>query len=1027
MKKLLAFVFVFATVVVATNVLSSCKDYDEDNYDDLQLQLARNDKSLRDLIGGNYEELCSLYNLVKDAQEECSIQCNKKQAELDSLVTVLTNRLNGIKSCDCDGSGDCHCDGSGNCHCDGSGDCHCDGSGKCNCDLSDLTRRITEAEQDIAGLKTDYQRLEGVVNKIEGSVGTLVGQVSADSATIVDLLGKVGRDSIRITNIYTTLNDYIKREDITNIMQNFLHDQYTKEFIENVLQNYINNDYLTQNFYNKTEVLNLINQGVAEAASNAEEALQRAKNDSVWIAELWKVDSIVMAKIDSLCDVTQLLEDTLDNYVLKSVYDQFVTKTNNEIANLKAADKRLENLIDSIDSLRYVGDDLLQKQINAIVLALGGKANVDDLSDIPVLDLSGIRDSLANIWDIKLPALEDAFKTADQALQDQIDDINDEIDDINDRLDDIEDEIDALKDRVSDLEKKINQITAIIPQATVNPVFGTFAAPVGISSKVLMAFYGEITSPVEFPTNATANYVKYSDKFTASDWSMISSIVNQETYTAGTIVSGEKDGKASAGTLYVTVNPSEEDFEGQTLKLVNSKDEESKVTLTPLKAENNYEIMFGYTRAASANGLYKAEAKLDKADIDAVKISLNKSELQDAFKAVLSERNMPSLGQLGTTLYDQFNGFLPAQALKAEWTTTLKDGSTYKRTFRSEYGIAATAIEPLSFGTFDALNYVTVPGYEQAENFLNDVIDEIKDQLKTQAAKYIGKAKDKIADMTPELKKLAILKINNMAGEVTYDVVFAPTMTDADGNTYIVRIDMTDATPKVYDAVTGKLLYSLGDEGFVVKSDGVHVTVTDKVLYNYLADGIMSVNQLVGSLEDFIEDVNDLVASVSTKADPLIDKAGNKIYSKLHSYLDKINRKLVNFVNTTGARIQPTLLVVSGGGTKLASGVSGMPTKVDAASVNLIPTTYTAEIVAPAYKKHIIAVDVIKGGASAQGGDTDCKNALNAFNGQVNKVIDGTSMESIPVTLESGYTYVVAYSALDYHGKISMQKFYIKY
>ena len=942
MKKLLAFVFVFATVVVATNVLSSCKDYDGDTYDDLQLQLARNDKSLRDLIGNNYEELCSLYNEVKTAQEQCSINCVRKHAQLDIAIDSLKGAVKGKAD---------------------------------TATVNAIKREIVVINQDITTLTTNYIKLDSTVNVIQNSIiniyshiSRLAGQVTADSANIQDLLGRVGTNEGNINDLLNRvginegkINDLLNRVginegniadllttvgdiqgDITTIksdiatINNRFDNYYTKVEVDSLdsilnakidtLESHVNDRFIT------------LESKVNEVASKAQDAWNRAVQDSVWIAELKKNLEKTNERIDSLAGVTQHLEDSLDSYVLKDVYNQFVTETNNKIAALEAADERLESLIDSIDSLRKNADDLLQRQINAIVLAMQGQS----------ADISGLRDSVANILDVRIPNVETAFQNADQLLQGQIDDINDEISDIKDRLDDVEDAIDKLTDRVSDLEKKINQITAIIPQATVNPVFGTFAAPVGISSKVLMAFYGEITSPVEFPTNATANYVKYSDKFTASDWSMISSIVSQETYTAGTIVSGEKDGKASAGTLYVTVNPSEEDFEGQTLKLVNSKDEESKVTLTPLKAENDYEIMFGYTRAASANGLYKAEAKLDKADIDAVKISLNKSELQDA-------------------------------------------------------------------------------GYEQAENFLNDVIDEIKDQLKTQAAKYIDKAKDKIADMTPELKKLAILNINKITGEVAYDVVFAPTMTDADGNTYIVRIDVVDATPKIYDAATGKMLYSLGDEGFVVKSDGVHVTVTDKVLYNYLADGIMSVNQLVGSLEDFIEDVNDLVASVSTKADPLIDKAGNKIYSKLHSYLDKINRKLVNFVNTTGARIQPTLLVVSGGGTKLASGVSGMPTKVDAASVNLIPTTYTAEIVAPAYKKHIIAVDVIKGGASAQGGDTDCKNALNAFNGQVNKVIDGTSMESIPVTLESGYTYVVAYSALDYHGKISMQKFYIKY
>ena len=1047
MKKLLAFVFVFATVVVATNVLSSCKDYDGDTYDDLQLQLARNDKSLRDLIGDNYAELCSLYNDVKAAQEQCSIQCEKKQAELDSLITALADRVGRIKSCDCDGSGncncdgsgDCNCDGSGNCNCDGSGNCNCDGSGDCDCDLSDLEDRITQTENDIAGLQTDYQTLSGLQDEIEG------------------INERVGINETNISNFYTTLNDYVKTENINTIIQNFLQDYYTKQDILNTLSNYITNDYLTQNFYTKQDVVNLINSGVAETASNAEEALQRAINDSIWIEELktvtWKADSTLKAKIDSLCEV---LSNPDDRYVLQDVYNRYIAANDQKVTNLEHAVEPLPGLIEKADSARQAADDLLQKQINAIILALAnldpsiinygdttinyegntiinyGDTTINNIYNLDI-DLSGLRDSVKTIWDIKLPDLEEAFKQADRLLQNQInalstaiDDINDAIDDINDAIDEITGRLDDIDKKIADLDKKLEQITGIIPQATVNPVFGTIAAPLGISSKVLVTFYGEFTDAIEFPSNVPGNYVKFSQQFTDKDWE---AIMNAATlFRAGTIAANGESGTANAGTLYVTVNPSEVNFAGATLKLVNSRDEESPMTLSALEKENDYLINFGYTRAATDNGLYRAQATISVDDIDAVKVDIEPG-LKSAVTEAVKQHSMPSLANLGAKLYDQFNGILPAQALKAQWNTTLDDGSTYTRTFRSEYGLAAAAVKPLSYGVFDELNVVTVPGYEQVCSLIDRLAAEAEKQLKKQADKYIDKAKEKFNDLTPDMKKLAVAQIDYETGEVVYDVIFKRSFSDSEGNTFLFGNDPTSGILKLYDATTGEELYSLEGTGFVLESDGVHVAVTDKLLYNYLASSIMEVNQLVAAIQDVVDGVNDLIESLDSQSDRLIEKASDKVSGKIYTFIDKINNKLANLINTSGARIQPVLFVSTDAGTKVASGSKAKPTIVTTADVNLILTSHTGEILTPAYKKHIAAVDVIKGSESAQGGDSDCQAALNAFNqqgGYINTVFDGTTI-NVPATFQRGYTYVVAYSGLDYHGKISMHKYYIKF
>ena len=65
--------------------------------------------------------------------------------------------------------------------------------------------------------------------------------------------------------------------------------------------------------------------------------------------------------------------------------------------------------------------------------------------------------------------------------------------------------------------------------------------------------------------------------------------------------------------------------------------------------------------------------------------------------------------------------------------------------------------------------------------------------------------------------------------------------------------------------------------------------------------------------------------------------------------------------------------------------------------------------------------------SSAQKGDADCKAKLTAVNGQdgVNEVIDGTKRDVKISGLQAGYTYEIAYSALDFAGQIATRKYYV--
>ncbi len=689
-------------------------------------------------------------------------------------------------------------------------------------------------------------------------------------------------------------------------------------------------------------------------AATANEALARAINDSTWIANYMELNT---GRVDSLAGVTK------------------------DLGGLIATARKD---FQAADSLLRIQDSLLWKSVN----------NINDMK-IPAIESR--LDSLADN-DTKLKASIDSLAEKVKATEDSIEVINTKINTMTGRLDNIDNALKSL-------------ITGIIVQGTYNPAFGSFSLPLGISSNVLVAYYGSNDNPVVFPTTATANYVKNSDQLTEADWNMISGgLVTYRKNGNSTLFNDTED---NAGTIYVTVNPNTVNFEGQQLTLVNSKDVESGVKLSVLKKENDTELKFGYTRAASNNGFYSAKASLKEDQINNVKINIE-SGLMTAFKDVLNQRTAASIATLTGKLYNQFNGIATANALKASWTDYNGEHSIY-----SQYGIAATAIKPLSFKFMEDVNVTKIPGYQRAW----DLIDEI-----------VGNFNSLISDNWPKLDSLEAPTVSGV------------TIEPGDLSAFNIEIEFTlpsgyrgdlgsDGYLKVYDS-TGNYSYLVKAGTVVNKGNGIYAmqlfskNLSEDVekMYSTIEEKInAALTNSNESLADFVGQVNDIFDQINDVETNLTN--GTKdMQDKLISYLDKVNNKLCNVINNTNARIQPVLVVSDNNGSHFGSKAKNAPSVVASALVTLRPTTYTGGVVAPEFKKHVACTNVFKGSASAQGGDADCKVALDAVNAQnsVNTVVEG-SVRAIPVTLKSGYVYEFAYSALDYHGKISMHKYYVKY
>ena len=191
---------------------------------------------------------------------------------------------------------------------------------------------------------------------------------------------------------------------------------------------------------------------------------------------------------------------------------------------------------------------------------------------------------------------------------------------------------------------------------------------------------------------------------------------------------------------------------------------------------------------------------------------------------------------------------------------------------------------------------------------------------------------------------------------------------------------------------------------------------------------IGDVNKMIVQLQDLVKDAQDVLDKANTKLADANEFVGD-MASGVKSYIDRLNNKAASILNNANARIQPILLVGNRAtGIYAASRSKGVATKLEAPTVEFILTSYTAEIVTPAFKKHIAVTNVFKDGKSAQDGDAACKAALTAVNAgdKMNTVIDGNKC-SVVATFQKGYIYEVAYSALDYSGKISMNKYYVQY
>ena len=734
-------------------------------------------------------------------------------------------------------------------------------------------------------------------------------------------------------------------------------------------------------------------------------------------------DEALKKRIDNLEIVIEQLKETIKELKNCNCEEEIsnlwiaINKADGDIKTLNNLYQTLGGQVTSLETIISENKDKWSQAVEdaaaALKLAKLDSIRLDSLGG-DLADYDKMRDALAG-------ALKDAngnwmsleeyieaqgFLTSDdikdfvtnETLQSELEKFQNQIDDLSSKLETLTTEINT---KFGLLQNSLNKfVSSVLIQGTDNPVFGSFAFPANISSNVLAAYYGDVKD-LKFPTDEPYNYVDAQNALSAKDLEMMGVAAGSQDFYNGRVVSGMlPDGNVAAGnagTLYVTVNPNTVDATGATAVLVNSQDSKSGVMLSPL-AETDKVLNFGYTRA-TGNGFYEAKATVTPSVVDEVspRISYDdlkglKDEIKDAVNAIRNKGNVDITG-LVYSVYSISSNILDAQAVKFPWSDTDIYGNTIERATYSQYSLAATAVHPLSFAFAKDVHYDEFPGINKVEDIIGDMFNKIEDAIPTIDVDDLN--------IHIEIEDFVFDPVELEDGSV---VVNVDILDEETGKHYKQTIDITD---KVEEAVNEALGSAAGD------------------VSAYIKDVVDQLNEQVAQINDIIDQLRD------------INEIGNKldeVEDKIYDYLSKGENLLLKLVNNANELLQPMMLAKTADSYVVLSRSASAPTKFSASSMTsdgiiLRPTTYSAEVLAPAFKKFVGVANVYKNGKSAQGGDADCLAALKAVNNSSSdlcKVQDGEWNKAQLKGAKAGYVYEIVYTAADFSGKIVVKRFYIE-
>ena len=694
--------------------------------------------------------------------------------------------------------------------------------------------------------------------------------------------------------------------------------------------------------------------GASTFVSCTDHESDNAYNASISIADA------VAKQLDALKLANQQLQANIDD--LKSD----VATNKDKIAALEAQVAANKAAIENLNGTWTEKFQKLNTQLNESIGALGDRATaleeaVEKINGQLPAELAKLNQAIQDIAELKTKSKEvdELQKKLDElneklygklAGEGDINTLKDAIDTINGQLKTMSEQLDAIYAILN------NNVSGIVIQATDCPVTGyENAAFLGSQANILSAYWG-------IPASGDEEFE----------------------------VEGGKLIKSDAGNIYININPANVDPSNITFRLVDSQGNDAPGFKLGAPVVTDKVLKYGITRATSANGFYAIPVECTDPQNDG--LDMNKGQLKEAAKNVLAKLQDPkstslSLSGLASALYSNLNNQLTAYGVQASWKQKDQNGNEVEKVVTSEIKLAAFAVKPLSF---DFL----------ANNSKLDNLSLDRFMLPT--------------NLSEKLKGISGLDFDHIIDPSTGKTIEVATIVAVPG----VKIVPNGNDLDIIQISDGKVLNTIknasieGEEKEVNKD--ISIEVNGSTGSTTLTTYIYQIKVKDDTMKNLIADLNKNLSTTLGPVKTALDWA-NTLAGKYDQNVAKVNnliKKVEGVIKNVNKYLQPAIMFKADNGSWnfVSTGSHFATSFVGVGATPLVATSYTAELLAPAYKKQLY---VKEAGAEIL---VNGKATKSAFNGQIQKVVFNASKAG---------NYTIVYKAIDYSGKVVEKNFYV--
>ncbi|MCH5219753.1 MAG: hypothetical protein J1F20_04210 [Muribaculaceae bacterium] len=980
-RKLLFGLLMLLFSSMSIGMFTSCKDDAEDFHKDLTLE----DANLAQKIQALQEALAK----VQSAQEACQSSCTAQFAVLNKQLADLDSLYNALKTAQANDSSAL--------------------AAAIQKEINDRISAINAVNEEIAKLQAADSTLqawqtkyEPIINALSTDMATVKGQIEAIQNQFGDLQGQTVEEYVnfminsalqqfnaQMIVINEAIDGLQGQLDVVNTTLTSLQEQI--DDLKNA-QGPVIPDY--------TETINDLTSRVSalEAFKTELETWQTGINTWKTGIETWQktVDGILagitnQALLDAITQATWVDQN-------KNVLEWLIEHKDDFMKHCVCTGFDPTDLQNSINDLYTQYNDLYGKFTtlstdlhNANLNIAANTEQINKLLNFFGLTTEDLEATDLTLYDYKALVVK-----------------------VNNNATEIENLKTQIEEVFTTIQKVVDElITNLLVQNVYNTVFGSFATPLGVQSNILMTYYGWNTNntPVSFPTNYTdVEYIAPDSE----DQIFSQNVLNELNPTTYELPNGYMlGGEGNMGKLYLTINPSNVDFTQQDVELniVNSQGEVCPVTVGDLRISDET-LAFGYSRASQApNYFYEVPVTIDAEGIAA--LHLAKPEIsKEQVKNALQTRGIGDIAAIAKTLYNQYNNSLQAYALQT-YNTIEVNGIEVPRTITSQYNFAATCVKPLSFRFLAGKEFGTdvLPTISPLSEYLDTFLKNIEFEVQAPTFNF--------GDFTLNITPIDDIELEYTGGLKVWfpESVIKDDMGNVVGTIegqwiYVDQDNINELIESIRESLQ-TVVGSVNEDLDKIAEDIKNYINNIKTSINNTMDSF--VTDINGQIQGILQDVKDELAGRFGRIDDFIERYNefaarvNNIFHHPNHYLQVV----ALYKNNSGMLSQ-------------LSNSLRVPSKFQKGNGNgfmIYLTTYSAELVAPAYKKYV----AITGKYDANGKAVDC--SLKSLNtGELNTVLEGRQKRfAVPTSqLEAGYTYELTYQALDYHGVTSTRKMYFQ-